>query len=274
MNNIDLVKFKMKVASFLRWRFLKPSVPKTVGSSVIFCTLGSKYGRKTFCLPQPNGRKLNVISAGAGQDISFDIELLNTFDSRVIILDPTPLAKKHVNEVLKHLGQKKAVEYSVSSKQQIDAYDLELIKSESLTFLPKALWNSNSLVKFYLPKDNARDISGSINAIQNYYKRSNKFIFVPTIQLNKVMSEQGLNEIDILKLDIEGATLEVLTDIFSKNIYPYQLLIDFDEMHFPSFKSKVRSKKLFKLILKNGYDLIHRDNCDFTFIYTLRHPVP
>ena len=88
------------------------------------------------------------------------------------------------------------------------------------------------------------------------------------------MSEQGLNEIDILKLDIEGATLGVLTDIFSKNIYPYQLLIDFDEMHFPSFKSKVRSKKLFKLILKNGYDLIHRDNCDFTFIYTLRHPVP
>lgn len=274
MNNIDLVKFKLKVVTFLRWRLLKPSVPRTVKTSAIFYTLGSKYGRKTFCLPQPNDRKLIVISAGAGQDISFDIELLNTFDSRVIILDPTPLAVEHINEVYKHLGQKKTVEYSVSSKQQIDAYDLELIQLENLTFLPKALWNSNGLVRFYLPKKDARDISGSINAIQNYYKTSNNFIFVATIKLDEVMIEQGLVEIDILKLDIEGATLEVLTDIFSKNIYPYQLLIDFDEMHFPSFKSKVRSKKLFKLIFENGYDLIHRDNCDFTFISTRKLPVP
>lgn len=267
MHNINFHKFRKKVVSILRWRLLKPSVPNIIETSTNLCTLGSKYGRKTLFLPPLDGRKLNIVSAGAGLDISFDIEILNTFDAMVVILDPTPLAKMHLTEVFNHLGEKKTIEYSPSSQQQIGAYDLEFIKPENLKFLPKALWNSNTQVKFYLPKDGARDISGSINSIQNFYKPTNNFIFVPTIRLKNVMTLLGLNKIDILKLDIEGALLEVLTDIFSQNIYPYQLLVDFDEMHFPSFKSKLRSKKLFRLIFKNGYNLIHRDNCDFTFIH-------
>ena len=54
--------------------------------------------------------------------------------------------------------------------------------------------------------------------------------------------------------------------MFADEIFPDQLLIEFDELHFPSFKSKRRGEKLFKILIRNGYVLVHRDSCDFTLI--------
>jgi hypothetical protein len=80
------------------------------------------------------------------------------------------------------------------------------------------------------------------------------------------MADSGMNHLNILKLDIEGAGLEVIQQMFEDLIYPDQILIEMDEMHFPSFKSKFRAQKLFRLLKKNEYKLVFIDSCDFVYI--------
>jgi hypothetical protein len=75
-----------------------------------------------------------------------------------------------------------------------------------------------------------------------------------------------LATIDILKLDIEGSALEVLVSMFLEDIYPIQILLEIDEIHFPSFRSKFRAFKLFRILKKNGYIIVNQDSCDFTFV--------
>jgi hypothetical protein len=82
----------------------------------------------------------------------------------------------------------------------------------------------------------------------------------------KVCKDYGFNRIDILKLDIEGSALEVLLSMFLENIYPMQILLEIDEIHFPSFRSKYRAFKLFKILKKNRYEIVDQDSCDFTFV--------
>jgi len=82
------------------------------------------------------------------------------------------------------------------------------------------------------------------------------------------MSDFKLDHIDILKLDIEGAALEVIQRMFNDRIYPDQILVEVDEMHFPSFKSKFRARQLFRLLKKHEYSLLCIDSCDFLYVRT------
>ena len=132
--------------------------------------------------------------------------------------------------------------------------------------VPQALWKDQGLLHFYLPPDDSRDSSGSINSIHNFYRASKKQIQVQTTTVLKICEDYDFNIIDILKLDIEGSALEVLQTMFLENIYPTQILLEIDEIHFPSFRSKYRAFKLFKILKKNRYIIVNQDSCDFTFV--------
>jgi FkbM family methyltransferase len=249
-----------------RWRYLSPKKPKIDKNNLPLICLGSKYGRKVFCNIFPNDKKLIVISAGVGEDISFDIELLNKFKAQVILVDPTPIAIKHFEIVKNRLGLDSKSQYNSISCQPVESYNLTTIKKDDLIFVPKALWNNESFLQFHLPPSKSRDNSGSINSIHNLYKDSNDQITVRTTTIFRISEEFNLDQIDILKLDIEGAALEVLQSMFEDKIYPIQILLEIDEMHFPSFISKYRARKLFILLKKNNYRIVNQDSCDFTFI--------
>jgi FkbM family methyltransferase len=228
--------------------------------------LGSKYGNKTFYNIYRPDQNLVVISGGVGQDISFDVEFLRFYPAKIFLVDPTPDAAKHIQDVGKQFGRKSCRSYSEGSRQSADAYDLSHITGESFTFVPSALWNEDSIINFYLPEDTSRDSSGSIHGIHAFYKPKTSPIKVSSITINTLCHKFAIEQIDLLKLDIEGAALEVITQMYHDNIYPKQILLEFDEIHFPSFKSKVRAEKLFRLLDKIGYDLFDRTNCDFVFV--------
>ena len=80
--------------------------------------LGSNYGGWDFVKPK-NGQFLNVISAGVGEDISFDIEFMNSYDCKVVLIDPTPRAILHVENVIKSLGKTKTKKYNSKSGNQL-----------------------------------------------------------------------------------------------------------------------------------------------------------
>jgi len=255
-----------RIITSIRWRLLSPKKPKVVKNSLPLISLGSKYGRKTFCNIFPIDKNLQIISAGVGEDISFDIEFLNRFKAIIILVDPTPVAIQHFEMIKNRIGLDSIDQYSPNSRQSVNSYSLIKVTKDNLILVPQALCKNQSLLHFYLPPDDSRDSSGSINSIHNYYKASEKQITVQTTTVLKVCEENDFNEIDILKLDIEGSALEVLVSMFFENIYPIQILLEIDEIHFPSFRSKYRAFKLFRTLKKNRYIIVNQDSCDFTFV--------
>jgi hypothetical protein len=255
-----------RIITSIRWRLLSPKKPKVVKNNLPLISLGSKYGRKTFCDIFPIDKNLQIISAGVGEDISFDIEFLNRFKAVIILVDPTPVAIQHFEMIKDRIGLDSIDQYSPNSRQSVNSYSLIKVTKDNLILAPQALWKDQSLLHFHLPPDDSRDSSGSINSIHNYYRASEKQITVQTTTVHKVCEENNFDEIDILKLDIEGSALEVLVSMFLEDIYPIQILLEIDEIHFPSFRSKFRAFKLFRILKKNGYIIVNQDSCDFTFV--------
>src|SRR5215510_3727340 len=73
-------------------------------TDVLLKRLGTRYGGWTF-VPSVELRTGGlVISCGAGEDISFDIELARQFDCQIVIVDPTPRAINHYKDL--HAAQR------------------------------------------------------------------------------------------------------------------------------------------------------------------------
>jgi len=216
--------------------------------------------------PKTNTENLIVISGGVGEDISFDVELANLYQSRIILIDPSEIAIAHFTQVLNSLGESKKTDYSNSSRQDVSSYDLSSISAENFKYLPFGLWNESKTLNFYEPPDKRRDASSSINGIHSNYKTNQISTQIKVVTIGNIMDDLSLSHIDILKLDIEGSALEVISRMFKDKIFPIQILVEIDEMHFPSFKSKFRAEKLFRLISNNRYKLASIDSCDFLYL--------
>jgi FkbM family methyltransferase len=259
-------RFYSRIQTSYRWRIWKPKPPNPVKIQLPLVIFGSKYGRKAFFDIYGKSQPITVLSGGVGEDISFDLELVAKYNARVILVDPSSPAISHIENLSKHFGQPAKTVYSLGSRQPIDAYDLSKVNEKHISFIAKALWNFTGVITFYPPKDPNRDSSGSINSIHTFYKRSDYFVEVPCTTILEIMKSMNIVYIDLMKLDIEGAALEVIDSMLADKIFPKQLIVEFDEMHFPSFKSRLRSFILFNKLKKNGYVLGHQDSCDFTFI--------
>lgn len=81
--------------------------------------LGSEYGGWTF-VDEPQLHDTVIVSAGLGEDASFDVEFAQRYDATVIIVDPTPRAIAHFDEITSQLGTAKSEPYTggVSSRLQ------------------------------------------------------------------------------------------------------------------------------------------------------------
>jgi FkbM family methyltransferase len=234
--------------------------------------LGSNYGGWHFLSPVKN-LSLNVISAGVGEDISFDVEFINSYNSKVVLIDPTPRAILHVENVLNNLGRKKTKNYKKNSGNQlIESYELSKIKKKNIVLFKKALFNkSNQTVKFYLPK-NKNHVSHSISNFQNNFSKDTDFIEVETISIDEVMEQVGFKKIDLFKLDIEGAENYVIPDMLDKKIFPDQILVEFDELRTNKVKPFVYALKIFLRLIFNGYELVKTNNFpNFLFVKKVRY---
>ena len=85
--------------------------PTSKDHKVVF--LGSKYGGK-YVLDEKLLENCIMISAGLGCDASFDIEFINKYNAKVIVIDPTPKAILHYKKIIKNLGFKQKEKYNES----------------------------------------------------------------------------------------------------------------------------------------------------------------
>ena len=168
---------------------------------------------------------LPVYSCGVGGNIEFDIQINNKTKAKVYLFDFTPGVSKYIKECA---------------------------LSDDFHFEEVGIWNQDSEIEISYIRSKFGDVKTmSITNIDNSdqtMKRSVKRI--PTL-----MKQFGHKEIGVLKLDIEGAALNVLKDCFNEKIFPYVILgeIERDPKNLKQFRKQFNA--LIANLKEVGYEV-------------------
>ena len=139
-----------------------------------------------------------IYSFGLATNIKFEEKLASDFDVNVYCFDPTPVAVNYMKNV----------------------------KNLKLIYQPYGIWVEDKKVKFYyLNSEHPESHGGSIT---NYTGNANNSANLQCYKLKSLMSMNNHNKIDVLKMDIEGAAIEVMNNILDDNIFPKQIAVEFE----------------------------------------------
>jgi FkbM family methyltransferase len=136
-----------------------------------------------------------VYSFGVGEDISFDLGLIERFGLQVHAFDPTPRS-------------------------------IEWLQSQAMP--PEFVFHAYGVAGFdgncaFLPPENPAHVSHTIVARET----SRPAIEVQVHRLGTILKMLGHEQIDLLKMDIEGAEYGVLADMLACGVPVKQLLVEF-----------------------------------------------
>jgi FkbM family methyltransferase len=218
----------------------------------------------------PDLRDSVILSCGLGEDASFDVEFASRYGAKVILVDPTPRAISHFEGIQGRIGQPASQGYVPGGKQPLDSYDLRKLGKGSLVLEPFALWVAKTKLKFFAPQ-NPDHVSHSVVNWQNNYAQDTPYIEVATITLEELLSKHKLKTVPLMKLDIEGAEIEVIRHMAENAIHVRQLLVEFDEMNFPSERSQRNVEATDTILRGAGYECSHFDGKG-DFLYVMREP--
>jgi FkbM family methyltransferase len=224
-----------------------------------FESLGSKYGSWSF-INLENLKDSTIISCGVGEDISFDIEMIDKFNLKVILVDPTPKSIEHYNAIIQNLGLKRSENYSESGKQKISSYNLSKINLDNLILIKKAIWNSNIQNKKFFPPPNQSHVSYSLTDFSNNYAKKNECIEVSTITYEEIIKDNKINNLPLVKLDIEGSEIVVIDNLIKAKILPDQILVEFDELTTYQPQKIYKYYKINNKLKKKGYTAVKINN--------------
>jgi len=192
--------------------------------------LGSEYGGWVIPASLANEKSI-CYCAGVGEDITFDLALIERFGCTVHAFDPTPEAHAHV-ESLEHLPDK-------------------------FKYHRFGVWSEDTTLKFFAPRNPEADISHSalnLGGTEKYFEGQVRSI-------RSIMSELGQDQIDLLKLDIEGAEHAVLNHLECEAIWPHVLCIEFDQ---PCAISTIRRR--IQMLASHEYSVVATERWNFTFV--------
>jgi FkbM family methyltransferase len=191
--------------------------------------LGSAYGGYVIPrgLVQPDWV---CYSAGLGDDVSFEIELIRRYGCTVHGFDPTPAAIAGARAVAESEPRFVPLEYG--------------------------LWSRDEELRLYAPKD-AEHVSHSVANLQG----TDDYLTVPVRGLSSVMDELGHDHVDFLKLDIEGAEYELLNALLDDGPRLQLLCVDVHKV-----ESIAAMVGLVQRLQSSGYVPVHLHRTDVTFL--------
>ncbi len=191
---------------------------------------GSAYGG-WWVLPKYLDDRSVVLSAGLGEDVSFDLALHEVTGCTVHGFDPTPKSL---------------------------AYLERIPLPEAFLVHPYALSEKDGELRFNLPQ-NSEHVSGSLETIA-----SGQSIAVACKRLGSIMKDLGIDTVDLLKMDIEGSEYKVIEDLIASDIRPGQLLIEYH--HFFDSVSNAQTKRSIALLSAEGYALFRIEGYNYSFV--------
>lgn len=216
--------------------------------------IGTEYGG--FYIPQNTlSRDSICYCLGAGEDVSFDLGLINRFNCEVITIDPTPRAIKHYETIIENTKNNESTEI-ISGEVSEVYYKINPQIPEKWKYLPYGVWVEDTTMKFYAP-ENPEHVSHSIvnlQETQSYFEAECK-------TLKSLMEMMNHKKIDLVKMNIEGIEHDIIRYILENNINPEILLVTFDQ---PCPAEKIKESA--EYIISRGYDLCKIKNWNFHFL--------
>ncbi|MCL6261223.1 FkbM family methyltransferase [Aquiflexum sp. TKW24L] len=191
----------------------------------------------------PNGSKFTFIQIGANDGITFDFlyKILNSVNSRGLVIEPSPKYFPKVVENLSSLGEIIFVQKAIYSKNQnVTLYE---VNENGLKSLPE--WGSGlgSLNQRHLLNHNI-----STDNIDSYE--------VEGITFETLMNNNpGFNKVDYLVIDVEGYDFEILKSIDFKEF-------DSKIIQFEIFNLNEDDKKASRNLMKEQGYLVFNVNVD------------
>lgn len=259
-----LQRFAARASRFVGRHLHAPTLPLSAAPRPLL-RLGSDYGAWSY-LDDPSLAGCTAICCGLGEDGSFDMAFASRHGARVVIVDPTPRAIAHFEGLLSRLGQPALRLHVEGGRQPTDSYDLSSIAPGQVTMVRKALWIRTERLRFFAPPDPTH-VSHSILNYQNSYRNDTPAIEVDATTIDHVLQEAEIGVPALMKIDIEGAEIEVVPDLLARGVRPQQLLIEYDELSVPSAKSRRRIEGCDAALRAAGYLLVHHDRPS-NFLYT------
>lgn len=192
--------------------------------------------------------------AGAGIDISFDVEVAKMFGSKIYIIDPTPIAKQHFVELVEKTrkGEKLEIDRKRGLFYETDSKTLELLSYQNV-----GIWSEDTTMKFYEPGNNKTMVSHSIVNLHG----TASYFEAEVVKVSTLMKRLGHSYIDFLKIDIEGAEYEVINSIVEEDLDIRTLGIEFDEIHHPLDRgSRKRIEEAVRKLQDCGFLLVDIDS--------------
>ena len=175
---------------------------RQLGIEPVSCNTSALYGGDHGWVVDESllNRESVIYSVGVGSNIDFDLELINSFGATVHAFDPTPRSIEWVKN------------------QQLPKHFI---------FHPFGLSAENGHMDFFPP---AKASSTHFSPIDRYGD-TNNIVRAPVKDIDTIASELKHKEIDLLKMDIEGAEYEVIEALPKNRVAINQILIEFHHMY-------------------------------------------
>ncbi|MBL7781451.1 MAG: FkbM family methyltransferase [Saprospiraceae bacterium] len=251
---------------YLRSRFYKWTERKinvSIQALLPLERLGTAYGG--WIIPEGMLNSTSIVYlVGAGEDVSFDVAVAGKYGCAVHIVDPTPRAVAHVQQLQNSIRTGVDMPLANTPSGKYPSYPLEI--ADLLHIHPIGLWSETTTLRFFKPENEAH-ISHSLVNLQ----KTEAFIEVPVCRLSELMQKERHTHIDLLKIDIEGAEYTVLQTILEDKIPVNVLCIEYDESHANHLDGGYigRIEASLQSLEKVGFKVVAREpNCHN---YTLVH---
>ena len=191
--------------------------------------LGSDYGGWVVPMSLLSDSSISYC-VGVGEDITFDMALIENFGCEVFSFDPTPRATGFVEQNARDVAK--------------------------FHFFDVGVWKDQKNVRFYAPRDPSH-VSHSIVNLQD----TAEFFEAECKSLSTLMRELGHSKLDLLKLDVEGAQYDILDSMIEDGIAIKVLCVEFDQ--------PTPYTRLWRMVMKlkrSGYKLVNVDDWNCTFV--------
>lgn len=156
--------------------------------------LGSSYGG--WWIPRSLLDENSVCYlAGVGEDVTFDLALIDEVGCDVWAMDPTP----------------RAITFAAK------------VTNPKFHMLPLGVWSEDAELRFFEPLNPAHVSHSAVNA-----QGTDGYFVASCRSVRTFMRDLGHHHVDLLKLDIEGAEVAVLEDLRRNGPLPKVLCVEFD----------------------------------------------
>ncbi|MCC7338460.1 MAG: FkbM family methyltransferase [Pirellulaceae bacterium] len=213
---------KQKLKRLFRFAIGKDWYPG-LDLSVTSMTIGNRGACWTIASECLNQNSI-VYCVGIGEDISFDVGLSERFGVCIHAFDPTPKSLAWIRL------------QSLPANYHVHTYGLAAEDGELL----------------FAPPDNPDHVSHRIVA---KFEANLNTVRCPVKRFQTIMTELGHEQVDLLKMDIEGAEYAVIDDLAKLERLPNQLLVEFH--HRQNGFSIGNTKAAVQTLRKVGYRLFH-----------------